>query len=287
MVNQEANISDYYVRRGGHIVWNINLPYNRITDLLFSQLSNLLKLLEDVCIPQNVVDEVVWELDKNEIYSLKSMYNLLFHDRVRWSMHVLARSWKWPLPLKIQGFLWLAPQDKVLTIDNLIKRGKILPNNWLLCKEDGESGDHFFLQCPFANKIWRWFFEKLGVALVMPLSVVRSFPLLFQRLRLLRGKFQEESSFGKSGKREVGEFLKEFHYLLEKLKDKWMTPPPGVYKLNFDRSSIGNPGASGFGGVIGDWARNVALSYAGPFGVRTAKYAELFALLFGLRVIWR
>ncbi|XP_011622891.1 uncharacterized protein LOC105420554 [Amborella trichopoda] len=39
-----------------------------------------------------------------------------------WYMPEIAVIWKWPLPLKIQAFLWLAMQDKVLTIDNLIKR---------------------------------------------------------------------------------------------------------------------------------------------------------------------
>lgn len=32
----------------------------------------------------------------------------------------------------------------------------------------------------------------------------------------------------------------------------WMPPPPGVLKLNFDSSSLGNPGLSGFGCVIQD-----------------------------------
>ncbi|XP_020523344.1 uncharacterized protein LOC18435054 [Amborella trichopoda] len=49
--------------------------------------------------------------------------------------------------------------------------------------------------------------------------------------------------------------------------------------------SIGNLGVSGFGGVIRDWDGDVVLFYEGPLGVRTANFAELSALLFGLRTI--
>ncbi|XP_020519683.1 uncharacterized protein LOC110006796 [Amborella trichopoda] len=62
-----------------------------------------------------------------------------------------------------------------------------------------------------------------------------------------------------------------------------MVPPLEVYKLNFDGSSLGNPGLAGFGGVLRDWMGNVIFSYAGPLGVRFANYVENFALFFGLR----
>ncbi|XP_011622988.1 uncharacterized protein LOC105420579 [Amborella trichopoda] len=129
------------------------------------------KLLDEVYISLNVVDEVVWEIDKDGEFLVKSTYQLLFHDRWRWSRPRLAVIWRWPLPLKVQGFIWLVVQNKVLKVDDLIKRGKILSNICPMCKENWESGDHLFLHCSFTFCIWRRFFALLGFAMVMPPNV--------------------------------------------------------------------------------------------------------------------
>ncbi|XP_011626460.1 uncharacterized protein LOC105421291 [Amborella trichopoda] len=59
-------------------------------------------------------------------------------------------------------------QNKGLIVDNVIKRGKVLPNVCLLCKLDAETWPHLFLHCPFTFRIWCWYFDELDLAMVMP-----------------------------------------------------------------------------------------------------------------------
>ncbi|KAL4199447.1 hypothetical protein AMTRI_Chr03g51160 [Amborella trichopoda] len=82
----------------------------------------------------------------------------------------------------VQIFVWLASQNKILTIDNLLKRSKILPNSYLLCKQDGESVNHLLLHCPFVSMLWSWLQNMVGVSLPLPqdvLGIVHHFTPLF------------------------------------------------------------------------------------------------------------
>ncbi|XP_068667615.1 uncharacterized protein [Aristolochia californica] len=65
---------------------------------------------------------------------------------------------------------------------------------------------------------------------------------------------------------------------------EWTPPTPGYLKLNFDGSSLSNPGISGYGGVISDHSGNQLFTYAGPFGISDSTTAELQALVSDLRV---
>jgi hypothetical protein len=41
--------------------------------------------------------------------------------------------WKWKIPLKVKLFCWLMFENKILTWDNLTKRGIIGPSRCVLC----------------------------------------------------------------------------------------------------------------------------------------------------------
>ncbi|XP_068639159.1 uncharacterized protein [Aristolochia californica] len=69
---------------------------------------------------------------------------------------------------------------------------------------------------------------------------------------------------------------------IQVMKD-WVPPEVGYLKLNFDGSSLGNPGIAGFGGVISDSFGNQWFSYAAPLGISDSTSAELHGLLNGLR----
>lgn len=69
--------------------------------------------------------------------------------------------WKWKLPLKIKCFLWLVFNDKILTWENLMRRGKHGPNIYSLCRRTCETVDHLFLHCSFSIELW----EKICLAL--------------------------------------------------------------------------------------------------------------------------
>lgn len=65
----------------------------------------------------------------------------------------------------------------------------------------------------------------------------------------------------------------------------WSAPPTGVLKLNFNGSSLGNPGPSGFGCVIRDSHGDINRIVTGTIGIVDSTKAELMGLLMGLREI--
>ncbi|KAF5455272.1 hypothetical protein F2P56_024868, partial [Juglans regia] len=80
--------------------------------------------------------------------------------------------WRSKAPTKAAFFVWTAALGKILTIDNLRRRGLIITDWCCLCRNSGETVDHLLLHCEFARGIWNYFFNKLGVAWVMPDRVV-------------------------------------------------------------------------------------------------------------------
>lgn len=48
---------------------------------------------------------------------------------------------------------------------------------------------------------------------------------------------------------------------------KWILPPDGCIKLNFDGASKGNPGTTGFSCVLRDHSSKVICALYGPLGV--------------------
>jgi hypothetical protein len=70
-------------------------------------------------------------------------------------------SWWWPVvwklenPLKAKIFMWLALENKILTWDNCQKRNMQGPRRCNLCKNNEESLDHLFVNCPFTREVWK------------------------------------------------------------------------------------------------------------------------------------
>lgn len=67
---------------------------------------------------------------------------------------------------------------------------------------------------------------------------------------------------------------------------RWQFPRAGFVALNTDGSSLGNPGLSGFGGVVRDSQGRWLFGFAGHLGVTDCLRAELVAILYGLDACW-
>ena len=68
-------------------------------------------------------------------------------------------------------FAWEASWGKVLTLDQLKKRGWILANRCFLCCVEEESIDHILIHCTKARVLWELLFAIFEVNWVLPLSV--------------------------------------------------------------------------------------------------------------------
>ncbi|CAN0922455.1 Putative ribonuclease H protein At1g65750 [Linum grandiflorum] len=71
--------------------------------------------------------------------------------------------WKKEVPTKIQGFLWMVYYNRILTMDNLQRRGLTTPNWCSLCRGAEESVSHIFLLCSYSRKVWDMFSSTLSI----------------------------------------------------------------------------------------------------------------------------
>ncbi|CAN1300369.1 hypothetical protein LINPERPRIM_LOCUS24561 [Linum perenne] len=69
------------------------------------------------------------------------------------------------------GFVWQVVHGKVSTIDNLIRRGMMIPNRCGMCGTDAESIVHLFRECSFASRVWSIFSSRLSLFGPFPRSV--------------------------------------------------------------------------------------------------------------------
>lgn len=56
-------------------------------------------------------------------------------------------TWKLKASTRVTVFTWLMLRNKILTIDNLVKRGWNMPNRCCLCQREEESVTHLFTHC--------------------------------------------------------------------------------------------------------------------------------------------
>ena len=80
--------------------------------------------------------------------------------------------WILVIPLKIGIFTWEAAWGKVLTLDNLKRRGMAFANRCFLCEEDEETIDHLLIHCKSAKMLWDLFLSIIGISWVFPHSVL-------------------------------------------------------------------------------------------------------------------
>ena len=79
--------------------------------------------------------------------------------------------WSPDVPTKVGFFAWEASWGKVLTVDQLKRRGWNLANICFLCCAEEETINHILVHCSKARVLWDLVFTLLGVNWVLPLTV--------------------------------------------------------------------------------------------------------------------
>jgi hypothetical protein len=107
---------------------------------------------------QPIDDLLIWTGgDHSGVLTVRNVYNAL--AREYWPNTVTGwrrTFWTWDIALKIKLFMWLALENKILTWDNLRKRGWEGPSVCSLCYREEESIFHIFVSCPFTLQIWNF-----------------------------------------------------------------------------------------------------------------------------------
>ncbi|KAL6323476.1 hypothetical protein AAG906_039048 [Vitis piasezkii] len=79
--------------------------------------------------------------------------------------------WRASVPPKVIFFAWEASWRKVLTLDQLQRRGHFLANRCFLCLSEVKMVDHLLLHCAKTRVLWNLLFSLVGVAWILSCSV--------------------------------------------------------------------------------------------------------------------
>jgi zinc-binding in reverse transcriptase len=109
--------------------------------------------IKHVNLQSSLSDIFVWRWSSNGIFSVHSLYTWLYFGGV--PNHDFDALWSTNMSLKINFFVWLVRNKKVLTKMNLAKQCWNGCTQCVFCDMD-ESVDHLFVSCPFINSIWQW-----------------------------------------------------------------------------------------------------------------------------------
>lgn len=83
----------------------------------------------------------------------------------------------WSTYTRVQVFIWLMLQTKIMTVDNLVIRGWELVNRCVLCKRQAESVRHILQECSYSKT-------------VISLNIQRTNRYLAQNGFFTRGEYQ-------------------------------------------------------------------------------------------------
>ena len=117
-------------------------------------------------------DRLILKETRPNGFSIRLMYRKL--------MHYLPTDFPWHsiwnpiVPPKLGFFAWEASWGKVLTLDQLKRRGIPLVNRCFLCEEEEETIDHLLIHCSRAKMLWNLFLAIMDYNWVFPLTVRQS-----------------------------------------------------------------------------------------------------------------
>jgi len=104
-----------------------------------------------------------WDTKRGQV-SAKLAYDVqvmedMEEDKIFWYNNLR----RWQLPYKVIMFIWLMLEQKILTWENLIKRGIIGLSRCALCRNSEETVFHLFVECKFTKNIWFTILKELKI----------------------------------------------------------------------------------------------------------------------------
>jgi hypothetical protein len=89
------------------------------------------------------------QVSEKQAYKVQMLENVE-EESILWYIDL----WTWKIPLKVKLFIWLILEQRILTWENLVKRGFLGPSRCVLCGKDEEIVYHLFVDCIFKKYIW-------------------------------------------------------------------------------------------------------------------------------------
>ena len=132
-------------------------------------MSSFLLILHGLKIRPTGVDKLSLKYAIDKGFSVKSMYKGLEGSLALDFPHRLV--WNPVVPPKTGVFAWEAAWGKVLTLDQLKRRGMTFANRCFMCEEEEETIDHLLIHCKIAKMLWDLILSIVGISWVFPHSV--------------------------------------------------------------------------------------------------------------------
>ena len=170
-LNKEGMVADMWDSRGGAGCWSPTF-LRPLNDWEIEEMTRFLQTLHDQIFRPTGEDMLLLKEVKVKSFSVKVMYKGYDISPACDFPHRLI--WNSVVPPKMGIFTWEVAWGKVLTLDNLKRRGMTFANRCFMCEEDEETIDHLLIHCKSAKMLWDLFLSIVGISWVFPYSVLHT-----------------------------------------------------------------------------------------------------------------
>ncbi|RVW99041.1 Transposon TX1 uncharacterized 149 kDa protein [Vitis vinifera] len=144
-----------------------------------------------------------WEIEMVELL----LHKIQTFQRGGSAMFPSESIWRVRVPPKVAFFAWEASWGKVLTLEQLQRRGFSLANRCFLCLSEAETVDHLLLHCVKTRVLWNLLFSLFGVSYTLSCTVNELFldgmECLWGKCARGLGKWLLYVYYGQSGRRGI------------------------------------------------------------------------------------
>lgn len=134
-----------------------------IPNNLRDQLADLkISLSGSTPINKEARDRFIWDPTGGN-FIVKDGYKLLQASSTISNWNLCTAVWKSECLPKVKLFNWTLLKGKILTAENLKKKGIHGPSICCLCRAKEESSHHLFLTCPYAQSCWNQITSPLNI----------------------------------------------------------------------------------------------------------------------------
>ena len=117
-------------------------------------------------------DSISWRWTENGQYTANSAYKIQFQGTL--TKRDMSAVWKAKAQPKCKTFAWIMLQHKILTADNLAKRGWTHDQSCHLCDQEHETSTHLCKDCVFTREVWHHLSGWLHISNLPPFERFRS-----------------------------------------------------------------------------------------------------------------
>ena len=167
-MSKNAWVSEVWNPVGDGVGWT-PLFARAFNDWEIDLVERLLQKIQAFRVQREEEDRVIWTASNDGAFSVRSLYSMMEPGGL--SLFPSERIWRARMPPKVAFFVWEASWGKVLTQEQLQRRGFSLANRCFLCLSEEETVDHLLLHCVKTRVLWNLLFSLFGISWTLSCTV--------------------------------------------------------------------------------------------------------------------